>query len=291
MKKLIKEPLVHFLLLGAALFVAFHWMSGDTASQPGRIVVTQGRIESLATGFTRTWQRPPTPSELEGLIREYIREEVCAREAVALGLDQDDAVIRRRLRQKLEFVAEDLAVQSEPTDEELRAYLKGHPGSFQTEQSFTFRQVYLNPKRHGENLAHDVAQLLAHLRQAGGQGDASALGDSFLLEHRFEAAPASEVARLFGEKFATALTLLVPGQWHGPVESGYGAHLVLISERTEGRVPALEDVRDAVRREWANARRKDANEKLYEALLERYTVTIEQPNPAEKSAQHLAEAK
>ena len=218
-----------------------------------------------------------------------MRDEVYCREAMALGLDKDDTVIRRRLRQKMEFVSDDIAAQTEPTDADLNAYLQAHPDSFRVEPRFTFSQVYLNPEKHGENLARDTAQLLAQLNQAGGKADVSALGDSFLLEHTFAAAPASEVAKQFGEKFAAKLGELAPGQWQGPVESGYGVHLVLVSERTEGRLPALAEVRDAVRREWANARRLEANEKLYEAMLTRYVVTIERP-AGQRKRQKFAEA-
>jgi hypothetical protein len=281
MKKLLHEPLVHFLLLGAAIFAASQWAAGSATTRPGQIVVTQGRIESLATGFARTWQRPPTTGELEGLVRDYIREEIYAREAIALGLDKDDTIIRRRLRQKLEFVSEDVAAQAEPTDEQLRGYLKEHPDAFRTERRFTFSQVYLNPRRRGENLAGDAAQMLAQLRQAGSKADVSALGDSLLLDYQFDALPATEVAKQFGEKFAAKLGELPAGQWQGPIESGYGVHLVWVSERTEGRMPVLEQVHDAVRREWANARRREANEKFYQALLTRYTVTIEEPEPAQ----------
>jgi hypothetical protein len=292
MKAFLKEPLVHFLLLGAALFVAFEWMPGERASVPERIVVTQGRIESLATGFTRTWQRPPTESELQGLIREYIREEVCTREAVAMGLDREDSVIRRRLRQKLEFITEDLTAQGEPTDEDLRAYMEASAASFQMEQRFTFRHVYLSPERRGEHLSRDVAYLIEQLSQSGRQDDASAFGDPFLLGHEFDAAPSSEVTKLFGKKFTSVLGGLPAGQWQGPVESGYGVHLVYVAERTEQRTPTLEEVRDVVLREWANAKRREATEKFYETLLKRYTVTIEQPEPTEDiSAKRLAEAK
>ena len=281
MKKLLREPLVHFLLLGAGLFVAFGLVGERTGSEPGEIVATQGQIESLAIGFARTWQRPPTDTELEGLIQDYIREEVYYREAMALGLDKDDIVIRRRLRQKMEFVTDDVAAQAEPTDDELSAYLKAHPETFRVERRFTFSQVYLNPDRHGQNLARDAELLLAKLNEAGGKADVSALGDPFLLSHEFEAVPGSEVAKQFGEAFAAKLGALSPGQWQGPVESGYGVHLVFVGQRTGGRVPALEEVREAVRREWANAERLEANEKLYQGLLKRYTVTIERPQPTD----------
>ena len=282
MKKILCEPLLHFLLLGAAIFVAYSLVSKRTGEEPGKIVISQGQIASIVVGFTRTWQRPPTSEELEGLVRDRVREEVYCREALALGLDKDDIIIRRRLRQKMEFVTDDVVAQAQPTDDELSAYLQAHPDPFRVQRQFTFSQVYLNPEKHGENLARDTAQLLAQLNQAGGKADVSALGDSFLLEHTFAAAPGSEVAKQFGEKFAAKLDELAPGQWQGPIESGYGVHLVFVSERTEGRLPALAEVRDAVRREWANARRLEANEKLYEAMLKRYVVTIERPQVEEE---------
>jgi PPIC-type PPIASE domain len=275
--KLLKEPLLHFLLLGAAIFGTYRLLSDARATQPGSIVLTQGRIEALVAAFTRTWQRPPTASEREGLIRDYIREEIYVREAIALGLDQDDMVIRRRLRQKLEFVSEDLTAPAEPTDGQLSAYLAAHPDAFRVEPRYTFRQVFLDPRRRGDQLAHDAARLLARVRQAG--IDPDTLGDTSLLDRRFEALPASLAAEQFGDQFAAALGELPIGQWRGPVASTYGAHLVLVDHRTDGRVPALEEMRDVVRRDWANAQRTEASEKYYQALLRRYTVTVERPQP------------
>ncbi|HME72395.1 MAG TPA: peptidylprolyl isomerase [Myxococcota bacterium] len=290
MKRILKEPLLHFLLLGVVIFAAYGVVSKHTSSDPGKIVITQGQVESLVMSFTGTRQRPPTGEELEGLIRDRVREEVYYREALALGLDKDDLIIRRRLRQKMEFITDDAVDQAQPTDDELTAYLKAHPDTFRVAPQFTFSQVYLNPEQHGANLARDAAHLLAQLNQAGGSADVSALGDSLMLDHKFAALPRNEVAKLFGENFAAKLDELAPGQWQGPIESGYGVHLVFVSERTEGRVPALAKVRDAVSREWANTQRMEANEKLYEAMLKRYLVTIERPQPvAEK--QKLAVAK
>ncbi len=281
MKRLFKEPLVHFLVLGALLFAGYGLLNRNGAPAPGRVVVSQGQLASMRAAFTRTWQRPPSREEWEGLIRDRVREEVYCREALALGLDKDDIIIRRRLRQKMEFVTDDVVAQAEPDEAELAEFLARHPDRFRVEPRFTFRQVYLNPAKHGENLARDTAQLLAQLNQAGGNAGFAALGDSFLLEHQFAAVPASEVAKQFGEDFAAKLAGIAPGQWQGPVESGYGVHLVFVSERTEGQLPALADVRDAVRREWDNARRLEANEKFYQELLKRYTVTIENPEPVE----------
>ncbi|HET9062975.1 MAG TPA: peptidylprolyl isomerase [Candidatus Binatia bacterium] len=275
MRRLLKEPLLHFLLVGAGIFIAYNLSSEPGSSAPRHIVVTEGRVEHLATGFARTWQRPPTDSELAGLIDDWVRDEIATREATALGLGQDDTVIRRRLRQKLEFVSEDIAAQAEPTDADLDAYLHAHSELFRVERRLTFSQVYLDPAKHGDNLGRDSEKLLAQLQRAGGDADSSTLGDSLLLEHTFQSVPASEIAKQFGDEFAAKLGELALGRWQGPVESGYGVHLVLVRERTEGRLPALADVREAVRRERENARRVEANETFYEELSKRYTVTIE----------------
>ena len=290
MKKILREPLLHFLLLATAIFAAYGLVSKRSNDEPGKIVISEGQVAAIAEGFTRTWRRPPTRAEIEGLIRDQVQEEVYCREAMALGLDKEDTIIRRRLRQKMEFVSDDVAALAEPTDDELSAFLKSHADTFRVQRQFTFSHVYLNPERHGENLARDTGQLLAQLQQAGDKADVSQLGDSFLLEHKFQSLPASEVVKQFGEKFAAKLGGLSPGQWHGPVESGYGVHLVWINERTEGRLPALAEVRDAVRREWGTARRLEANEKFYQELLKRYVVTIERPKPAEEQKK-LAQAK
>jgi len=267
--------------------------AGRVSRQNGRKVLAELAEREKTGGITGSGSLTSSPRQIAGTAEQvaqelgvlqvsdsgeidgWVREEIATREAMALGLDKDDAVIRRRLRQKLEFVSDDIADQTEPTDADLNAYLQAHPKSFRVEPAFTFSQVYLDPAKHGDNLGRDTAQLLARLNQAGGNADTSTLGDSLLLDDTFQSVPASEVAKQFGEEFAAKLSGLSPGQWQGPVESGYGIHLVLISERTEGRLPELADVRDAVRREWANARRVEENERFYQELSKRYTVTIE----------------
>jgi hypothetical protein len=281
MKKLLREPLGHFLLLGAAIFLAYSLVSKGASEAPGTIVITQGQLASMVETFALTWQRQPTSDEVKGLVLDRVREEVYYREAIALGLDKDDTIIRRRLRQKFEFVTDDIGARAQPTDDELNAYLRSHPDKFSTEQKFTFRQLYLDPKKHGENIARDAAQLLAKLNQTAADTNIAAMGDPFLLEYNFIAVPASEVAKQFGEKFTTTLEGLSHGQWEGPVESAYGVHLVSVSERTNSSTPMLADVREAVQREWNNAARLKANETFYGELLKRYTVTIEQAASAD----------
>jgi hypothetical protein len=272
----LREPLLHFVLLGALIFAGYAFVSRDNGNRTDEIVVTQAQIAMLATTFAGTWQRPPTADEMDGLIRDYIREEVAAREAVALGLDKDDTVIRRRLRQKLEFISEDLTSRAEPTERELQDYLAAHVDVFRTERRFTFTQVYLDPQRHADRLSRDTEALLARL-EADPDLDAQTLGDSLLLGSRFDALPASEVAREFGEDFARQLAALPVGSWAGPVKSGYGVHFVRISRRDDGDVPSLAQDRAAIKREWSNAQRTAASEAFYRGLLARYAVKIEHP--------------
>lgn len=275
-RRILGEPLLHFLLIGTGLFLAFSLMPRDQRSgDAGEIVVSQGQVEHLAAGFARTWQREPSAEELAGLVSDFVREEVYYREALALGLDQDDTVIRRRLRQKLEFIFDDVAARAEPSEAELQAYLLAHPDAFRREPRLSFRQVYLNPDRRGPRVEADAAQLLAQLRQAGTDLDAAALGDATLLESAFADVSPSDVAAQFGADFADRLMELAVGAWQGPLKSGLGLHLVQVSERRDATLPVLAEVRDQVRREWDKARRAELKELSYRELLARYTVIVE----------------
>jgi hypothetical protein len=247
--------------------------------EPSRIVITRAEIRTLVSGFTQAWQRPPTEEELTGLINDRVREEVYFREAMALGLDKDDTVIRRRLRQKMEFVSDDIIAQREPTDAELNAYLESHADLFRIEPRFTFQQIYLSPEKRGAHLARDAQRLLARLNHLDGRIDPSMAGDSSLIEHDFTAAPTGRIAKVFGDQFAAALGDLNSNHWYGPIESAYGQHLVLIKDRIDGRSPALAEAYDTVRREWESAQRQATNEKFFQSLLKRYAVTVEPPDP------------
>ncbi len=284
--KILREPLLHFILLGAAIFAAYGFVSRHRTDKPGEIVVTQGTLENIITGFTRTWQRPPTEEELRGQVRDYIREEAAYREALAMGLDRDDTIVRRRLRQKLEFLSDDLATRLEPTDADLQMFLQANPGLFQSEPLFSFRQLYLNPQLHAANLFSDETRLLADLQRQGPNADLNSLGDPFLLAPSFQNVSLTEVRQVFGDQFASTLAALPAGHWQGPVTSGYGVHFVFLSQRTERSLPALAEIRDQVRREWFNTRRTEATEKFYQALLKRYTVKIEPPEEKKLALAH-----
>ena len=287
MNRILREPLLHFLLLGGAMFAASGLLSKGGSGEPGRIVVSQGQLATMREAFSRTRQRLPTREEWDGLIRARVREEVYYREALALGLDKDDSIIRRRLQQKMEFVSDDVVAQDQPTEAELNTYLQAHPEQFRAEPRFTFRQVYLNPERRGPNLSRDAAELLARLNQAGDSARVTAMGDALMLAPSFTAAPAGEIAGQFGKEFAAQLDTLQPRRWQGPIKSAFGAHIVFVSERRGGDLPALADVRDEVRREWQEARRREASERFYQQLLKRYAVTIEQ-SPAEEAKKTAA---
>jgi hypothetical protein len=271
-------------LLGAAIFAVYGVATRHKTDKPGEIIVTQGTLENIVTGFSRTWQRPPTEEELQGLVRDYIREEAAYREALALGLDRDDMIVRRRLRQKLEFLSDELATRTEPSGAELQSFLQTHTGLSQSEPLFSFRQIYFNPRLHGGNLHRDMGRALEDLERAGSRANTTDLGDPSLLERSFENASLSDVKRTFGDQFASAVSALQLGMWQGPIDSGYGTHLVFVAQRSGGRLPALDEARDQVRREWLDARRREATDKFYQAILSRYKVKIELPEE-KKSAQ------
>ena len=279
---LLREPLLQFLVLGAALFGLFHLVERKKAETPTRIVISSARIANLADGFSRTWQRAPSREELQGLVDDYIRDEVFYREGRAAGLDRDDVIIRRRVRQKMEFLAEDMSVP-EPSEEQLAAYLASNSEQFRTEDRLTFHQVFLSATRRAGTIDGDSQQLASVLARADAAVEATALGDPFLLGEEFHAVSQNDIASIFGDGFAKRIFVMEQGRWQGPISSSFGQHFVYISERVPGSLPQLGAVRAAVLREWSNARRLEAEQKLYGSLRERYEIVVEAP-PA-KSAQ------
>jgi hypothetical protein len=277
MRRFLREPLIHFFVLGALLFAAYDLLSPEPQASAQQIIVTPGQVEHLITSFSRTWQRPPTPQEQQGLVDQFVREEVLSREAVKLGLDRKDTVIRRRLQQKMEFVSDDLLAGLEPTDTELAGYLARYPDAFRRDGRVTFRQVFLNADKHGERLAADAAQLLSDLKTRGPGADVSGLGDPTLLPSSMSDEPKRRVESTFGGDFVAGLDDADMGKWTGPIRSAFGLHLVFIEQREAAYVPDLAEVRAAVRREWENARRVQARQQFYDDLLKQYQITVEWP--------------
>ena len=274
LKRLLNEPLVHFIVLALVIFTGYGLLNRERTAAPDRIVVTAAKIEQLVSVFARTWQRPPTADELKGLIDDYVKEEIYVREASVLGLDEDDTVIRRRLRLKMEFLNDSVADALVPTDADLGTYLKANPGAFEIDPMLAFQQVFLNPDRHGDRIDQDAASILEVLLTSPATDPAS-LGDASLLPAELTLTTKTSIGRTFGADFAEALDKAAVAHWTGPVRSAFGLHLVRVSERKPGRLPALDEVRDAVAREWANARRKEIEDRRFDELLKRYEVTIE----------------
>lgn len=276
MPSLFKEPLVHFLAIGAALFLYFHFSGGGSAG-PGsrRIVLSSGQIAHLEAGFARTWQRPPTEAELKNLIDEWLKEEIAVREAMAAGLDRDDTVIRRRLRQKLEFVADEAADAAPPTDEELKALFARNVDAFRVEPRVAFRQVFVSTGKRGAAAEAEATRLLARLNAAGPTARLDEFGDATMLPGEVPLSALRDIDSQFGNGFAKQLEAIEPRQWTGPIRSGYGLHLVLLRERIEARTAEFAAVRPVLEREFLAQRRRQQLEAMYDRLLAKYTVTIE----------------
>jgi len=273
----LKEPLFHFLLIGAGLFLLYGLQADDASGQPNRIVFTEADTDRIINLWERKWQRLPNQQELQGLIESQIREEVLYREALAMGLDKDDGVVRRRMAQKMEFISNDLASLAEPDDGQLRAYLDTHAEKFAIPGRITFSQVYLNADRRGEQVRANADKLLTELSHSSKDVDISTAGDPFMGGYRHENLADFGVSRLFGKAFSKRLFELPVGKWSGPVESGYGLHLVRIDSRTDSTTPSLQQVRDKVRDEWLVEQRHKANNALYSELRKRYEIIIERP--------------
>ena len=276
--KLLREPLVHFLCIGAAIYLLYGTFSEPVPEEVDKtIVVSAGEIEWMQTSWQKRWNRPPTAAEFDGLIQQYIRETVLYREALTMGLNKHDQVIRRRLAQKLEFLAKDLVALTPPTEEELQAYFAEHQDRYQEPARYTFTQVYIDPDKRGDATLADAEKIKATLMAKGNAiEDAGALGDAFMLQNYYPEKDRAEIQKFFGSGFAESLVDLSPGQWHGPVLSGYGVHLVYVSSISEPPAPVFAEARERVTQGWTTEKSEELNEKFYANLRDRYTVVIEE---------------
>ncbi len=275
LNKWLREPLVHFLLIGGALFLLYGLQNEGFVEQSNRIVISEAELDRLITLWGKKRQRPPTQFELEGLIEQQIREEVLYREARAMGLDQNDSIVRRRLAQKVEFIFADLVSQAEPTDTDLADYLATHADLFEVPGRISFVQVYLSTDKRGARVEEDASRLLADLLKASPDADIMMAGDRFMFGQQYKQQTEHDVSRLFGKDFANKLFNLPVGHWQGPVLSGYGLHLVRIDNKTDARQPELDAVRDKVHNEWLARQRRVADEAFYQSLRQRYEIIIE----------------
>jgi hypothetical protein len=277
-RKLLGEPMLHFLLIGIALFGAYRWMApGDSGGR--RIVITQGVVDDLVTQHVAARGREPSTTELNHLIDSYVRDEILYREGVRLGLERDDIVVKRRVRQKIEMIAEEDTSTRAPTDADLSAYLTANQARFVQPAILTFEQVFLGQPSSGPRVVHAVAVTREGLRSAT---DPVKLGKPTLLPYRMTLTPADLVARDFGASFAAALEKVPVGEWVGPIDSSFGAHYVRVSARTPAVAPQLTAVRDQVVREWENERRLRARTDAYAKLRGEYDLSVEATLPTER---------
>jgi hypothetical protein len=278
MRTLLGEPLLHFLLLGIALFAAYQWKA-PVDSDGRRIVITQGVVDDLVTQHVAARGREPSSTELNHLIESYVRDEILYREGVKLRLDRDDIVVKRRVRQKIELIEEEDASTRTPTDADLSAYLAANPSRFVQPAILTFEQVFLGQSTAGPGVVHAVAVTHQALRNGA---DPAELGKPTLLPYRMTLTPADLVAREFGASFAAALEKLPVGEWAGPIDSSFGAHYVRVSDRTPAVAPHLAAVRDQVVREWENERRQRARNDAYTKMRGEYQVSIQTAQATER---------
>lgn len=268
-RSVLREPLVHFLIAGFLVFLLSLWRGGEVDPQSRTIHITEDKVTRLSANWEQIWRRPPTQVEIDGLIRDYIKEEVYYREAKRLGLDEDDTVIRRRLRSKMEFLAKAQVENAPAEDQTLQRWLKRYPERFATDIVYDFDQIYL-----GEGGQDGAA---AVLKSIAAGADWRAQGKAISLPRALEQASASDIARQFGDPLVEALSTAPLGTWAGPFRSGFGNHLVRVRTKTASGKPALANVRQQVENDWrvnsANAREAEA----YQALLDGYTIKIAKP--------------
>jgi hypothetical protein len=278
MRKLLGEPMLHFVLIGIALFAAYQWRA-PVDSDGRRIVITQGVLNDLVTQHVAAKGREPSPTELNHLVELYVRDEILYREGVKLGIDRDDLVVKRRVRQKIELIAEEEASTQAPTDADLSAYLAANQGRFVQPAILTFEQVFLGQSTSNPGVVRAVA--VTHQALRNGR-DPATLGTPTLLPSRMTHAAADLIARDFGDAFAAALETMPIGEWTGPIDSSFGAHYVRVSDRTPAVVPPLAPVREQVAREWENERRQRARTDSYARMRADYEVSIEATMPKEQ---------
>ena len=277
LKLLLREPLLHFLVIGAMLFGAYsHFNRGRLGVEPSRqIVVSLEDLQVMMTYFESQWHRAPTPQEFHGMVEDRVKEEVLYREGLAMGLDKEDTIVKRRMALKMQFLAEAVAAAHEPSTDELKPWFDKNKEKFALPSRYSFRHVYFSPDKRGKTAHEDAAQSLAKI---SGQPEdsklAATLGDRFMFQDYYGDKAPTAIAKEFGPQFAMALEKVKPGSWQGPVESGYGWHLVFVDTVIPGRMPAFEEMETEVKTAWLGEQKAQAWQKAYSEMRAKYTVLL-----------------
>ena len=281
--RLFTEPLIQFLIIGACIYGAYALFGAPEADfRDTRVHVDSARINAFISEWESRWNRPPTREEIDGLIQSYIKEDVLYRQAVAMGLNEDDPITRRRMAQKLEFLTSDLAMMVQPAEGELEQYFSDNSEAYRAPDRMTFSQVFFDPDSRGNTTLEDAAEALVNLQAAGVPTEESMqVGDGFMLQSDFVSVTPTEAARQMGSGFVEAVVQLEPGSWHGPVLSGYGVHLVYMYDFQKSPPAVFEDVQAAVLENWQLEQREKFNADFIENLKTRYEIVIDEI-PAER---------
>jgi peptidyl-prolyl cis-trans isomerase C len=284
-KRWLREPLLHFLLIGIALFAVYayaHRGRGGIES-PRQIALTLDDLRQMDMYFESQWHRQPTPAEFQVMVEDRVREEVLYREALAMGLDKDDTIVKRRMAQKMQFLAEDVAAAHEPSTAELKAWFEKNSNKFALPSRYSFRHLYFSPDKRGKKAQEDATKTLGKI--AGQPEDsklAVSLADRFMFQDYYGDRAPEALAKEFGPQFVVALEKLKPGSWQGPIESGYGWHLVFVDTVIPGRIPAFEEMEPDVKTAWLGEQKATAWQKAYAEMRAKYTVLL--PAPSDKEA-------
>jgi hypothetical protein len=275
MMKLLRDPLLHFVIAGAILFAGYELMNRSelNPSSTHPVHIGEGEIRWLKDTFANQWRRPPTEDELRGLVGGFLEEELLAREATALGLDQNDTIVRRRLAQKLSFLVDDTSRIVEPTDVEFRRFYDANAERFRRQARITFAQLFFNPEKR-QHAESDARAALVSISTTG-SNDAVAMGDPILLENEFHEIDEQTISKVFGADFAQAIFLVKPGSWAGPLKSGYGVHLVRVTDLRPATPSPFEEVRPKILEEWRHRQEIEAKAAYLGKLREKYGVVID----------------
>ena len=274
MKKLLREPLLHFLLIGVLLFGIYSY-TRPAAAPSTEIRLSADALGQLALVFQSQWRRDPTPEEFNRLVESKVQGEILYREALAMGLDKDDEIVKRRMAQKMQFLAEDVAAAREPTSAELRSWYESNRDHFAQPSRVSFRHLYFSPDRRGARARDDAASALTKL--AGQPEDtkvAVSLADPFMFQEYYRERAPEFLGKEFGPRFAQAVPKRAPGSWQGPIESGFGWHLVFVDAVIPGRVPAFEEIEPDVKIAWLTEQKAQAWQKSYKDMRAKYTILL-----------------
>ena len=273
---LLKEPILHFLLIGVLLYVTYQSFNNYLNRDKNIIHVSKEEIQMLDQGWQMRWNRPPTPEEKEGLLRQNIRDKVLYRTAIKMGLDKEDMVIQRRMVQKIDYLGADIIQPPQPNEAELVAYFEEHKDEYTLPEVITMTHLFYDPDKRGDATLDDASKALARLNEKNDpNSNLSAFGDAFMLANYFPNKTEIEIRKLFGSGFTASVFELESGKWHGPILSGYGTHLVFVHNHEINEVPEYTDVRDLVRDDWMAEKKAELEEQYIDGLLARYEVVIE----------------